>query len=123
MKDAYSFHLTDASLKETYEVMYRTYTRIFTRLGLGFRAVRADTGNIGGSASHEFHVLAGSGEDAIAFSTECDYAAYVEFAEGRAPRGARPAPSETMTSVDSPEEHSIEDVSSFLLIPAARCAK
>ena len=123
MKDAYSFHLTDASLKETYEVMYRTYTRIFTRLGLGFRAVRADTGNIGGSASHEFHVLAGSGEDAIAFSTESDYAANVELAEALAPRGARPAPSETMTTVDTPEQHSIEDVSTFLHIPAARCAK
>ena len=123
MKDAYSFHLTDASLKETYEVMYRTYTRIFTRLGLEFRAVRADTGNIGGSASHEFHVLAGSGEDAIAFSTESDYAANVELAEALAPRGARPAPSETMTTVDTPEQHSIEDVSTFLHIPAARCAK
>src|SRR3569833_2448689 len=123
MKDAYSFHLTDASLKETYEVMYRTYTRIFSRLGLEFRAERADTGNIGGSASHEFHVLAGSGEDAIAFSTESDYAANVELAEALAPRGARPAPSETMTTVDTPEQHSIEDVSTFLHIPAARCAK
>src|SRR3569623_1756409 len=106
MKDAYSFHLTDASLKETYEVMYRTYTRIFTRLGLEFRAV-----------------LAGSGEEAIAFSTVSDYAAKVDLAVALAPRGARPAPSETMTTVDTPEQHSIEDVSTFLHIPAARCAK
>src|SRR3569833_168544 len=101
-KDAYSIHLTDASLKETYEVMYQTYTLIFTRLGLGFRAVRADTGNIGGSASHEFHVLAGSGEDAIAFSTESAYAANVDLAEALAPRGARPAPCVLLSSVVSP---------------------
>ena len=123
MKDAYSFHLTDASLRETYEVMYKTYTRIFTRLGLQFRAVRADTGNIGGNASHEFHVLAESGEDAIAFSNESDYAANVELAEALAPLGARPAPSETMTMVETPGQHSIDDVSAFLRIPAARCIK
>ncbi|MEK5764630.1 aminoacyl--tRNA ligase-related protein, partial [Acinetobacter junii] len=73
MKDAYSFHATQESLQETYDVMYDTYSRIFTRLGLDFRPVQADTGSIGGSASHEFHVLASSGEDDIAFSTESDY--------------------------------------------------
>ena len=123
MKDAYSFHLTDDSLKETYEVMYQTYTRIFTRLGLGFRAVRADTGNIGGSASHEFHVLADSGEDAIAFSTVSDFAANVELAEAVAPGTARAAAAQAMESIATPNQHSIDDVSSFLKIPAARCAK
>jgi prolyl-tRNA synthetase len=81
MKDAYSFHVDDASLADEYKNMYDTYTRIFTRLGLKFRAVFADTGAIGGSASHEFHVLADSGEDAIAFSDGSDYAANVELAE------------------------------------------
>src|SRR3569623_965376 len=123
MKDAYSFHLTDDSLKETYEVMYQTYTRIFTRLGLGFRAVRADTGNIGGSASHEFHVLADSGEDAFAFSTVSDFAANVELAEAVAPGTARAAAAQAMESIATPNQHSIDDVSSFLKIPAARCAK
>ena len=123
MKDAYSFHLSDASLKQTYDVMYQTYTRIFTRLGLDFRAVRADTGNIGGSASHEFHVLADSGEDAIAFSTESDYAANVELAEALAPHTARPAPTQNITSADTPNQHSIEEVSAFLNVPPKRCAK
>ncbi len=89
MKDAYSFHMTQASLHETYEVMHATYTRIFERLGLEFRAVLADTGPIGGSLSHEFHVLADSGEDAIAFSNQSDYAANVEMAEAAAPAGPR----------------------------------
>ena len=91
MKDAYSFHMDQDSLQATYEVMHAAYTRIFTRLGLDFRAVRADTGSIGGTGSHEFHVLASSGEDAIAFSTESDYAANVELAEAITPAGARPA--------------------------------
>ncbi|HET19115.1 MAG TPA: proline--tRNA ligase, partial [Chromatiales bacterium] len=89
MKDAYSFHMDQDSLQATYELMHATYPRIFTRLGLDFRAVRADTGSIGGTGSHEFHVLASSGEDAIAFSTESDYAANVELAEAITPAGAR----------------------------------
>jgi len=86
MKDAYSFHLDQASLQETYDAMYQAYSRIFSRLGLKFRAVLADTGSIGGAHSHEFHVLAESGEDAIAFSTGSDYAANVELAEALAHR-------------------------------------
>jgi prolyl-tRNA synthetase len=116
MKDAYSFHLNDESLKETYAVMHEAYTRIFTRLGLDFRPVLADTGAIGGSGSHEFHVLADSGEDAIAFSTESDYAANVEKAEALPPQGERPAPVAVMTVVDTPNQHSIEEVSAFLKV-------
>jgi prolyl-tRNA synthetase len=85
MKDAYSFHAGEDSLDATYQVMYAAYSRIFTRLGLKFRAVAADTGAIGGSGSHEFHVLADSGEDAIAFCPDSDYAANVEMAEAMAP--------------------------------------
>jgi prolyl-tRNA synthetase len=118
MKDAYSFHVDEASLQETYEVMYGTYSRIFTRLGLEFRAVLADTGAIGGSASHEFHVLAESGEDAIAFSDKSDYAANVELAEGVAPAGERTAPTVEMAAVDTPDQHTIEEVSAFLNISA-----
>ncbi|HXF07936.1 MAG TPA: proline--tRNA ligase [Candidatus Acidoferrales bacterium] len=99
MKDAYSFHLDQDCLDRTYQVMYDTYTRIFTRLGLNFRAVRADSGSIGGSFSHEFHVLADAGEDAIAFSTSGDYAANVEMAAALAPTGTRPAPGLPMTPV------------------------
>jgi len=95
MKDAYSFHLTEESSAETYQAMYEAYTRIFTRLGLMFRAVAADTGAIGGSASHEFHVLAESGEDAIAFSSGSDYAANLEMAEAVAPATPRAAGGET----------------------------
>lgn len=102
MKDAYSFHLDDDCLARTYQVMYETYTRIFERTGLVFRAVAADSGNIGGSVSHEFHVLAESGEDAVAFSDESDYAANVELAEAVAPAGEAPPPAETMRRVDTP---------------------
>jgi prolyl-tRNA synthetase len=123
MKDAYSFHLDQASLQATYELMHQTYTRIFTRLGLEFRAVRADTGSIGGTGSHEFHVLAASGEDAIAFSTASDYAANVELAEALAPTAPRAAPAQTMTTVDTPGAHSIAEVSAFLKVPAERCLK
>ena len=123
MKDAYSFHVDDASLQETYEVMYNTYSRIFSRLGLEFRAVLADTGAIGGSASHEFHVLADSGEDAIAFSTESDYAANVELAEAIAPVGERPVPSVEMVTVDTPNQHSIEEVCAFLKLDASQTVK
>lgn len=114
MKDAYSFHLTQESLQQTYETMFAAYTKIFTRLGLDFRPVLADTGSIGGSASHEFHVLADSGEDAIAFSNESDYAANVELAEAIAPAGERPAPSQEMQTIDTPNMHTIDELSAFL---------
>jgi prolyl-tRNA synthetase len=123
MKDAYSFHLDQASLVETYGVMKDTYTRIFTRLGLAFRPVEADTGAIGGSASHEFHVLADSGEDAIALCNQCSYAANVELAPALPPVGKRPAPAATMATVDTPGRHSIEDVSRFLKIDPKRTIK
>ena len=123
MKDAYSFHLDHASLQQTYDVMYDAYTRIFTRLGLEFRAVNADTGSIGGSVSHEFHVLASSGEDAIAFSDTGDYAANVELAEALAPAVPRPAPSVALQTVDTPGQHSIEEVSAFLECEPSRCLK
>jgi prolyl-tRNA synthetase len=123
MKDAYSFHLDQESLQETYEVMYRTYTNIFNRFGLKFRAVIADSGSIGGAVSHEFHVLADSGEDAIAFSTGSDYAANIEKAEAVAPAGSRAAPGQEMKLVDTPEQHSIEDVSRFFNIDPSQCLK
>ena len=123
MKDAYSFHLNQESLQETYEVMYEAYSRIFTRLGLKFRAVEADTGNIGGSASHEFHVLAESGEDDIAFSNESDYASNVELTPAPIPDQARADDAEEMTSVDTPDQHSIEEVCSFLKIDHCQCLK
>ncbi len=123
MKDAYSFHIDQASLEQTYRVMYDSYSRIFTRLGLDFRAVQADSGAIGGSVSHEFHVLADSGEDAIAFSSSGEYAANVERAEAIAPAGKRAAPAADMTVVDTPGQHTIDELSSFLNIPAERCLK
>ena len=123
MKDAYSFHADAASLQQTYEVMHAAYSRIFSRCGLEFRAVHADTGSIGGSASHEFHVLADSGEDAIAFSDASGYAANVELAEALAPAGGRPAPAAALAVVDTPGRHSIEEVSVFLGVPASRTAK
>ncbi len=123
MKDAYSFHVDDASLQQTYERMFETYTRIFSRLGLDFRAVLADTGAIGGSASHEFHVLADSGEDDIAFSTGSDYAANVELAEAVAPAAARPAPSAARVVVETPGQHTIDEVCAFLKVGASQVAK
>jgi len=123
MKDAYSFHADHASLEQTYAAMHAAYCRIFRRCGLNFRAVLADTGSIGGSASHEFHVLADSGEDAIAFSDRSDYAANVELAEAFAPVGDRPAPTAPLTTVDTPGQHSIAEVSAFLGVPASRTAK
>ena len=123
MKDAYSFHADPDSLNETYQRMFEAYTRIFTRLGLDFRPVQADTGAIGGNASHEFHVLAASGEDAIAFSTGSDYAANVELAEAVAPPGGRPAPGAELQTVDTPDQHSIEEVSAFLGIDPAQTVK
>ena len=122
MKDAYSFHIDDESLHAEYRNMYDTYSRIFTRLGLKFRAVFADTGAIGGSASHEFHVLADSGEDAIAFSDGSDYAANVELAEAVAP-GARADAGETMRKVETPTQKTCEDVAALLGIPLTRTVK
>ncbi len=123
MKDAYSFHLDQASLQQTYEVMYRAYSNIFNQFGLKFRAVIADSGSIGGAVSHEFHVLADSGEDAIAFSDISDYAANVEKAEAVMPSGEQPEPSQTMALVETPNQHSIEEVSQFFTIPASQCLK
>ena len=123
MKDAYSFHLDDTSLQETYELMYQAYSNIFSRIGLNFRAVIADSGNIGGSKSHEFHVLAESGEDLIAFSDNGDYAANMEQAVALKPEQERLAPTKEMETVDTPEQHSIEDVSQFLNVDAAQCLK
>ncbi len=123
MKDAYSFHCTQQSLQETYDRMYQAYSKIFTRLGLEFRAVMADSGSIGGNSSHEFHVLADSGEDAIAFSSEGDYAANVERAETLPATTPRPAASAEMATVDTPDQHSIEDISQFLSIAASQCLK
>lgn len=123
MKDAYSFHADQASLQQTYDTMYETYSRIFTRLGLKFRAVQADTGSIGGNASHEFHVLADSGEDAIAFSSDSDYAANVEMAAALPPSAPHTGASQQLAEVDTPDQHSIEEISTFLQIPAQRCLK
>lgn len=123
MKDAYSFHLDQESLQQTYEVMYQTYTNIFNRFGLKFRAVIADSGAIGGAVSHEFHVLADSGEDAIAFSDGSDYAANVEKAEALMPQTSRPEPTQALTQVDTPNQHSIEEVSQFFGVSAAQCLK
>jgi len=123
MKDAYSFHVSEASLQQTYDIMFDTYTRIFERLGLDFRAVLADTGAIGGSASHEFHVLADSGEDAIAFSSDSDYAANVELAEAVAPAGERAAASAELTAVDTPNQNSISEVCAFLKVNASQTVK
>ena len=102
MKDAYSFHLDHESLQLTYDAMYQAYTNIFNHLGLKFRAVIADSGSIGGAVSHEFHVLADSGEDAIAFSTDSEYAANVEKAEAVAPAGSRGSATEPLTLIDTP---------------------
>ncbi len=123
MKDAYSFHLTQESLAETYAVMYQAYSRIFTRLGLTFRAVQADTGAIGGNASHEFQVLADSGEDAIVFSDGSDYAANIEKAEALAPAAERPAPAADLQQVDTPTQKTIDDVASFLKVSPQQCVK
>ncbi len=123
MKDAYSFHLDEASLDATYQVMYQTYSRIFARLGLTFRAVAADTGAIGGSGSHEFHVLADSGEDAIAFCPGSDYAANVEMAEALAPTTPRPAATEAMRDVETPKQTTCEDVAALLGIPLQKTVK
>ena len=123
MKDAYSFHVDQASLDAGYRAMYDAYTAIFTRLGLRFRAVHADSGAIGGSASQEFHVLADSGEDAIVFSDGDDYAANLELAEALAPPGARAAPAQPLQDVATPRARTIADVSQLLGIEPARLVK
>lgn len=123
MKDAYSFHIDQPSLQQTYEVMYQTYSDIFTRLNLKFRAVMADSGAIGGNSSHEFHVLADSGEDALAVSNESDYAANIEKAETIPATEPRPVALSEMQTVETPNQHSIEEVSKFLHVDAAQCVK
>jgi prolyl-tRNA synthetase len=123
MKDAYSFHLDDASLEAGYQAMYRAYTAIFERLQLKFRAVRADTGSIGGSASQEFHVLADSGEDAIAFSDGDDYAANLEMAEALAPATPRGAATASLNKVETPKVRTIDDLTKFLGVTADKCMK
>ena len=122
MKDAYSFHLDDADLDRQYQIMHAAYSRIFTRLGLKFRAVFADTGAIGGSASHEFHVLADSGEDAIAFSDASDYAANTELAEALEPAVRAPAV-EAMAKVETPYQRTCEAVATLLDIDLQRTVK
>ncbi|MBY0575693.1 MAG: proline--tRNA ligase [Gallionellaceae bacterium] len=123
MKDAYSFHADFASLEQTYQVMYDTYSRIFTRLGLKFRAVAADTGAIGGSGSHEFHVLADSGEDALAYCPASDYAANVELAEAVAPDAPRGEASQPLEKAITPGQKSIEEVAAFLDVAAQQVLK
>jgi len=123
MKDGYSFHAGYADLEREYQNMYDTYTRIFTRLGLKFRAVTADTGSIGGTGSHEFHVLADSGEDAIAFCPQSDYAANIELAEGMATPAARGAPGAALATVATPGVRTIDDLCRLLGIPAQKTVK
>lgn len=123
MKDAYSFHLDQNSLEETYQVMFDAYSKIFTQLGLEFRPVIADTGSIGGSASHEFHVLASSGEDAIAFSDGSDYAANVEMAEAVPPVGDRAAPTVEMSKVATPGVKTIDEVAALLQVDSRQTLK
>ena len=123
MKDAYSFHVDESCLQETYDRMYATYSGIFERCGLEFRAVQADTGAIGGNASHEFHVLADSGEDAIAFSTASDYAANVELAEALAPETGRPAATEPLRLVDTPDARTIQELVEQFGQPVERTVK
>ena len=114
MKDAYSFHLSQQCLAKTYDVMHQAYCNIFERLGLDYRPVVADSGSIGGAVSHEFHVLAESGEDDIAFSDASDFAANVEKAEALAPAGDRPAASQELVEVETPDCKTIETVAKFL---------
>lgn len=123
MKDAYSFHLSQDSLQQTYDAMFQAYCNIFTRLGLDFRPVLADTGAIGGSMSHEFHVLAASGEDAIAFSDASDYAANIEMAEALAPAGERALATATLTEVATPNAKTVADVAALLQQPLTQVSK
>ena len=123
MKDAYSFHADLASLETTYRVMHEAYSCIFARLGLKYRAVAADTGAIGGSGSHEFHVLADSGEDAIAFCPASDYAANVELAEALAPAQRRPIPAQSLRKLPTPGVHTIAEVAAYLKVEPAQTVK
>ncbi len=123
MKDGYSFHANYEDLEREYRSMYETYGRIFTRLGLQFRAVAADTGSIGGTGSHEFHVLADSGEDAIAFCADSDYAANVELAEAVAPAAPRVTPDAAMTKVPTPSRKTCEEVTELLGLPLQQSVK
>lgn len=123
MKDAYSFHANHESLLETYELMHATYCRIFQRLGLNFRPVQADTGSIGGTGSHEFHVLADSGEDDIAFSDSSDYAANIEMAEALAPAHARAAATADMARISTPTQTACADVAALLGISLNQTVK
>lgn len=123
MKDAYSFHVDQDSLDETYQLMHDTYSRIFSRLGFTFRAVEADSGNIGGNRSHEFHVLASSGEDEIVFSDHSDYAANMEMATALPPSASRSAPTQAMQSVDTPEVRTIESLCDFMGVPPQQTLK
>ncbi len=123
MKDGYSFHCSFEDLQREYQNMHDTYTRIFTRLGLSFRAVAADTGSIGGTGSHEFHVLADSGEDAIAFCQDSDYAANVELAEGLAPAQARIGHTQQLQKVPTPGKIRCEDVAELLELPLTKTVK
>ncbi|MEH6811598.1 MAG: proline--tRNA ligase [Motiliproteus sp.] len=123
MKDAYSFHIAQESLQQTYDLMQSTYTKIFNRIGLNFRPVEADSGSIGGNCSLEFHVLAESGEDDIAFSDSSDYAANIETAEALAPSGDRPAPAQEMTLVDTPNAKTIADLTGQFQLPIEKTVK
>lgn len=123
MKDAYSFDIDQAGLQKSYDNMHQAYTNIFNRLQLNFSPVEADTGSIGGSTSHEFHVLADSGEDAIAVCKKYNYAANVELAEALAVGGERPEPSAELEKVDTPDQRTIDDVSQFLSVPVEKTVK
>ncbi|WP_314723287.1 proline--tRNA ligase [Rahnella variigena] len=123
MKDAYSFHTTQESLQETYDAMYAAYSQIFNRMALDFRAVLADTGSIGGSASHEFQVLAQSGEDDVVFSDSSDFAANIEFAEALAPTTPRAAPAEVMRVVETPDAKTIAELTEQFQIPVEKTVK
>jgi prolyl-tRNA synthetase len=123
MKDAYSFHASQESLQQTYDVMFQTYTAIFDRLGLRYRAVAADSGSIGGDTSHEFHVLADSGEDAIVFSDQSDYAANIDLAEAIAPLQKRDSPSREMELVDTPDVKTIAALVEQFNLPIEKTIK
>lgn len=123
MKDAYSFHTNQASLQATYDAMYQAYSAIFTRMGLEFRAVQADSGSIGGSSSHEFQILAGSGEDVIVLSTASDYAANIELAEAVAPATARAVPGEDIRLVDTPDARTIAELVAQFSLPVEKTVK
>ncbi|BCQ36373.1 MULTISPECIES: proline--tRNA ligase [Erwinia] len=123
MKDAYSFHTSQESLQETYDAMYRAYSQSFSRMGLDFRAVDADTGSIGGSASHEFQVLAQSGEDDVVFSTESDYAANIEKAEAVAPAGGRATATQPMVQFDTPNAKTIAELVEQFGLPIEKTVK